>query len=238
MARRVLSRFLPPDPRAAEPYRLTPRLALRIAVLGMLAIAVFAVLFLRLWALQVLSGAQYLRAAQNNQLRTVRIQAQRGPILDREGRMLVTNTATTAVQVWPSDLPKQRSVRVHELRALARVVNVPLWQIAAAIRKHGNDALTPVNIKYGATESQVGYLTERQEDFPGVHTAQTYLRLYPHGALAAHLLGGKGRTMQPHNARERIEGDIHGQALVFDEPSAHPLRPCHEFDVRRDDARG
>ena len=75
----------------------------------MLALAVFAVLFLRLWALQVLSGAQYLRAAQNNQLRTVRVQASRGPILDRYGRVLVTNRAGTEVQIWPSDLPKRRS---------------------------------------------------------------------------------------------------------------------------------
>src|SRR5207253_8187700 len=78
-------RFLPPDPRTAEPYRLTPRLALRVGILGMLALTIFAVLFLRLWALQVLNGTQYLRAAQNNQLRTVRVQAPRGPILDRYG---------------------------------------------------------------------------------------------------------------------------------------------------------
>ena len=216
MARRVLSRFLPSDPRITEPYRLTPRLALRIAVLGMLAIVVFAVLFLRLWALQVLSGAQYLRAAQNNQLRTVRKQAPRGPILDREGRILVTNRASTAVQIWPSDLPKQRSVRVRELRALARVVNVPLWQIAASIRKHRNDPLTPVNVKYGVTEAQVGYLTEREDDFPGVHTTQTYLREYPYGSLAAHVLGYVGeissaqlKTMKGYHA-----GDVIGQAGV------------------------
>ena len=49
-------RFLPGDPRVSEPYRLTPQLALRVAVLGFFALALFAVLFLRLWALQVLSG--------------------------------------------------------------------------------------------------------------------------------------------------------------------------------------
>ena len=49
------------------------------------------VLFLRLWALQVLSGDEYLSAAQNNQLRTLRVEAPRGPILDRDGRTLVTN---------------------------------------------------------------------------------------------------------------------------------------------------
>src|SRR5207248_7017237 len=147
---RVLSRrFLPPDPRAAEPYRLTPRLALRIGVLGVLALALFAVLFLRLWALQVLSGAQYLRAAQNNQVRSVRVQAPRGPILDRYGRVFVTNEAGAAVQIWPSDLPKRRSERVHELRALANLVDVPLWQIAAAIRRHRSDPVTPVKVKEG-----------------------------------------------------------------------------------------
>ena len=53
-------------------------MALRIAILGVVVLAVFAVLFLRLWALQVLSGADYLNAAENNQLRTVRVPAPRG----------------------------------------------------------------------------------------------------------------------------------------------------------------
>ena len=70
--RRSSSRaFLPPDPRVAEPYRFTPQLAVRVGVLAALALVIFAVLFLRLWALQVLSGDRYLNAAQNNQLRTV-----------------------------------------------------------------------------------------------------------------------------------------------------------------------
>jgi penicillin-binding protein 2 len=216
LAKRVLSRFLPPDPSVAEPYRLTPRLALRIAALGVLAIVVFAVLFLRLWALQVLSGAQYLRAAQNNQLRTVRIQAPRGPILDSRGRVLVTNNASTAVQIWPSDLPKQRPVRVQELRTLARVLNVPLWQIAAAVRKHRNDPLTPVTVKYGVTLAQIGYLTEREENFPGVHFAQTYLRQYPYSTLAAQLLGyvGEISPQELKNTKGYHAGDLIGQAGV------------------------
>ena len=79
MAKRTLSRrFLPPDPRVEEPYRLTPKLALRVGILGMLAIAVFAALFLRLWSLQVLNGEQLLRASQNNQRRDVRVPAPRG----------------------------------------------------------------------------------------------------------------------------------------------------------------
>ena len=42
--------FLPRDPRVVEPYRMTPKLALRLGIMGALALGIFAVLFLRLWA--------------------------------------------------------------------------------------------------------------------------------------------------------------------------------------------
>jgi penicillin-binding protein 2 len=190
LAKRVLSRrFLPPDPRVEEPYRLTPKLAVRIGILGMVAIAVFAVLFLRLWSLQVLNGEQLLRAAQNNQRRDVRIQAPRGPILDRNGRVLVRNVAGTAVQIWISDLPDNKEKRLREIRALARVLRVPAWQIGRAIRRHRADPLTPVKIKEGISEAQALYLEERTDDFPGVWVVDTFLRDYPQRELGAHVLG-------------------------------------------------
>ena len=190
MANRVPSRrFLPPDPRVEEPYRFTPKLALRVGLLGMVALAIFATLFLRLWSLQVLNGQQLLRAAQNNQRRDIRVQAPRGPILDRNGQVLVTNVPGTAVQIWSSDLPKRRGVRLREIRQLARLLHVPASQIGAAVRKHRSDPLTPVKVKDGASQAQVFYLKERSEDFPGVQIAPTYLRFYPHKELAAHVLG-------------------------------------------------
>ena len=79
-----MASFLPPDPRVDEPYRFTPQLAIRIAVLGIIAVAVFSILFFRLWALQVISGNDY-QQEQDNQIRTFRLQPPRGPILDRTG---------------------------------------------------------------------------------------------------------------------------------------------------------
>jgi penicillin-binding protein 2 len=187
--RSLSRRFLPPDPHAVEPYRLTPKLALRVGILGMLALAVFATLFLRLWSLQVLNGEQLLRASQNNQRRDIRVQAPRGPILDRNGDVLVTNVPGRAVQIWSSDLPKRRGVRLHEIRALARVLGLPANQIGAAIRRHRHDPLTPIRIKDSASRAQVFYLEERAEDFPGVQIVPAYLRFYPNRELAAHVLG-------------------------------------------------
>ena len=114
-------RFLPGDPRTSEPYRLTPQTALRVAILAFLALGIFAVLFLRLWALQVLSGDRYLAQANDNRVRTLRLEAPRGPILDRSGHILVENVPGTRLELWPADLPKTWRAQLKELQAISKV---------------------------------------------------------------------------------------------------------------------
>ena len=95
------------DPVSAEERRLpiTPQLALRIAILGGIALVLFAIVFFRLWYLQVLSGDQYLQQARDNRVRELRVQAPRGDVLDRDGNVLVENRAATVVQLDPEALP-------------------------------------------------------------------------------------------------------------------------------------
>jgi penicillin-binding protein 2 len=197
-------RFLPPDPRVREPYRLTPPLALRVGILGALALVVFGVLFLRLWSLQVLSGDEYLNAAQNNQLRLVRIEAPRGPILDRHGRVVVSNVAGTAVRLWVGDMPRQGR---HELvERLAAVLDVSPRALSREVDERRGDPLTPVIVKTSVGESQVDYLLEHQAEFPGVEIAQVYLRDYHYGALAAQILGYTGEISPEELKAMRRDG--------------------------------
>ena len=167
-------RFLPPDPRVEGPYRFTPQLALRIGIFGAVALAVFGVLFFRLWALQVLSGPQYLRAALDNQLRSVRVEAPRGQILDRKGRPLVTNVAGTAVEIHPADLPDTRKARYSELKRLSQVVHVPVKQMLHGIKVRGTDPVTPVVVREDVKRTApISYLYEHQNEFPGVTVDDT-----------------------------------------------------------------
>jgi penicillin-binding protein 2 len=211
-------RFLPRDPRVEEPYRLTPQLALRVAVLGCLALAVFAVLFLRLWALQVLSGDKYLAKANDNRVRTLPIDAQRGLILDRNGRVLVKNTLGTSIELWPADLPKNPHARLEELQHLSTVTGVRVKEMQRRIREYAGDPLTPVVIRRGIHDDQVSYLTEHELDFPGVQLAYSYLRKYPHQSLAAHLLGYvgeiNGRQLKARRAQGYKLGDVIGQGGI------------------------
>jgi penicillin-binding protein 2 len=184
------NRFLPPDPRVESPYRFTPQLALRIGILGAVALAIFGVLFFRLWALQVLSGPQYLRAAMDNQLRSVRVEAPRGQILDVDGRPLVTNIPGTAVEIHPGDLPDTWSARLNELRRLSKVVHVPVLQMLRGIAARKDDPVTPVVVREDVKRTApINYLYEHQDEFPGVTVADTFLRGYPQGDLAAQVLG-------------------------------------------------
>ena len=167
-----------------------------MAILSVALLVVFAALFLRLWALQVLSGSKYVGQAQAISTRIVRVQAPRGQILDRNGIPLVTNVQTTAVELWPSDLPNIYAVRRSELGALARITRVPLYEIAAGIkqRRLSGDSITPVVVRPDAGEQMVAYLAEHAGQFPGVTTGRTYIRHYPYTTLAAQLLGYVGEV--------------------------------------------
>jgi penicillin-binding protein 2 len=85
--------------------QMSPQLALRVAIVGTLALAIFAILFFRLWFLQVLSSDHYARAASVNFVRPVEIAAPRGQILDRTGTILATSQRAYAVEISPPDLP-------------------------------------------------------------------------------------------------------------------------------------
>jgi penicillin-binding protein 2 len=93
------------DPAADRRAPISPQMALRVAVLGGAALILFAIVFFRLWYLQVLSGDQYLKQAQDNRVRIERVQAPRGAIVDRNGEVLVENRQATVLQIAPGRLP-------------------------------------------------------------------------------------------------------------------------------------
>ena len=215
------SRFLPPDPGVEAPYRLTPGLAFRVGLLGIVALVVFTVLLFRLWSLQVLSGDSHLAQAQGNQKRTIRIEAPRGTIVDRRGRVIVDNVAGTAVKVWVSDLPKVG--RYDVIKRLATVLGVRPARLAKEVDARFADPVNPITVKTAVGEDQVAYLYEHQSEFPGVQIQQTYLRHYPYQTLAAQVLGYVGEVSQGElDAKPRLyrPGDKVGKAGVeatFDE---------------------
>ena len=183
--------------------------AMRVAILGGIALVAFGAIFFRLWFLEVLSGEAYLKEANANRVREIKIQAPRGEILDRAGRVLVDNKTVLSLQVQPSELPQQTEPRNKELRKVAeaagmsygKVKDEMTTQMAAAMGMKPSEykqairegsiepPAVPVTLKQDVDKDVVYFLRERQDEFPGVTASQVYVRDYPNGTLGAHLFG-------------------------------------------------
>ena len=109
-----------PNPVEERRPPITPQLAVRVAVLGGLAFVLFAIVFFRLWFLQVLSGEDYVSQARDNRVRKVRIEAPRGNIVDRNGTVLVKTRVAPVVQIVPGSLPESVLEQADEFRKAPR----------------------------------------------------------------------------------------------------------------------
>src|SRR4051794_9272152 len=108
----------------SEPERRTSPLALRISIINALATAIFSLRFLRPWHVPNLSHDKYPTEANDNRIREIRVQAPRGDILDRNGKVMVANRTELAVEVSPQDLPGPGRTRSRELHQLATVTGM------------------------------------------------------------------------------------------------------------------
>jgi penicillin-binding protein 2 len=215
----------PPEERVGP---MTPQLALRVAIVGTFALAMFAIIFFRLWFLQVLTGDQYAKAAQVNYIRHIAIAAPRGQILDSSGAVMVNSTPVNTVTLQPAELPtaittynylSQPPADMALYRRLAKILQLstkkapcPVAQVPSGVTIHlrvatipcavaQQVALEPYGVVTVATDvpsAVFGYLAERQEQFPGVTVGKAYLTQYPLSTEAAQVLG----TVGPVSATE------------------------------------
>jgi len=198
---------------------LTPQLAVRVALIGGIALVAFAAIFFRLWYLQVLSGDRYLAEANDNRVREIKVQAPRGEIVDRNGRTLVDNRAGMAVELTPDGLPKT----LPERRELYARLGELLAMRPKAIERDVEPELkalpySSVTVKEDVDAPLVWYLLEHQDEFPGVEPERVFLREYPHRETGAHLFGtvGELNERQKNDPRYRdVElGDRIGQSGI------------------------
>jgi penicillin-binding protein 2 len=196
--------------------QMSNKLALRIAIFGGVALALFALLFFRLWFLQVLNGDEYLVEAKNNRTREFRVSAPRGEVLDRNGKILVSNRTSLALQVNLEKLPADRRSRRAELAKLAELTHSTLPHLLETIGEQKKLAAgAPVTLRRDVGHYLVFYLQENQDRFPGVTVQRVFVRRYPHGTLAAHILGNVGEVNEEQLKEARYRklepGDEIGQ---------------------------
>ena len=218
--------------RRDKPVIQLPSVALRVAVMVGIAVVLFTIILFRLWFLQILSGQQFVVQANDNRLRSVKLVAPRGAIVDRNGEVIVENRPGLAVGFRLMDVPDgQLDNEVVRLAGVLKMrpdkirteimdhlrpswpIEVPLtWEAVAAGDAVSYDLIV---VKEDVSRKAMSYLLEHTTSFPGVEIRKNFLRAYPNGALAAHLLGNMGEITKEQLKEQRFKGysagDIVGQ---------------------------
>jgi penicillin-binding protein 2 len=161
----------------------------RLLWLLMVMAVAFVVLLARLFFLQVIEGADYLRLSANNCIRLQDIQPLRGLILDRHGREIVDNRPSFDLAVIPSDAGNIDQT----LQALANVTGFPLADLKINYRKNKRGgAYRPVLLFGDVDRDILAAVMANKFDLPGVEVNLKPRRHYLFDRLAAHLIGYLG----------------------------------------------
>lgn len=168
---------------------------LRLSVLGVVAVALFAALFARLYDLQVVGASEFQVQAEKNRVREVLVPAPRGRIFDRNGKVLVDNRIVVVVAIDRSAFTALGEKKGTELlERLAAELNRAGKRVTAdgLLKRINNQKFSryaPVPVVQGVPEELKIYLEEHAGEFPSVVVQRTAVRFYPYGPLAGNVVG-------------------------------------------------
>lgn len=145
-------------------------------------IAIIFILLARLFYIQIIDP-RYAIYANNNVRREIIKYPARGPILDRNGKVLVQNEPFYDIMVTPKDVKPFDTVEFCKLLSIDRAEFDRRWIKAV---KYSPGLASPFEKQITATT--YASLQERLSEFPGFYSVPRYLRNYP-DSVAAQFLG-------------------------------------------------
>lgn len=175
----------------------------RLTVLRLAIVGCFALLAVAFWLLQVVQHARYREMAENNTIRTVRLQAPRGILFDRDGRVLVENRHTFTIFIVRERSPDVDAA-VRRLAAVTGADEARMRSVVDSFRQQ--PIFRPIPVIEHASLAQVAAVMARRSDLPEVEVEQVPTRNYPPDGLAAHLFGYVGQILDSQLDRPEFAG--------------------------------
>lgn len=163
-----------------------------------LVFVMFGILGVRLYSLQIGDGERYRIQSEKNTMQPVPLEASRGLIRDRHGRILVENRPSYTISVVPQRFLKglQTEARAQGIHRLSRLVDLPETLVARKLSNRKRHYYEPVKLKRDVRFGAVSVVEEERYDLTGVEIQVESRRGYPElglgGTIAPHLLGYVG----------------------------------------------
>ena len=181
----------------------------RLAVLHVVVAALLIGLGVRVWNVQIASGASYASQASQDQARDVIVPAVRGEILDDSGQPLVDNRSTLVIAVNMAELSQQQDGGTAVLTRLAGLLGMPLKVLRNKVRLctagvsqpcWQGSPYQPIPVAENVSDQVALQVLESQRQFPGVTAQVQPIVQYPQpvGTDTAQVLG----YLQPITSQE------------------------------------
>lgn len=191
-------------------------LPVRVSTIQVIGFVFLAVLGVRLYHLQINKGEYYQNRAENQRIRTIRIPAPRGAILDRNGILLVDSRSTYNVTLNHEPI-KNRELgdRVDEYARGLRVDRQYLEERLDLIKKRPE--YETMVLKENATLQDITWVETHSLEYPELRIQLQPQRFYPLGESLAHVLGYVGEISPKQLERPEYQekgfrpGDIIGK---------------------------
>lgn len=174
---------------------------------------IFLILVARLFYLQAIEHAEYVKDAEKNQFQRLRIPAPRGLITDTHGEILVDNVPRFDVELpWKNESRAQEEIRdicvFLELDSTLVLEQFAVWQ--------KKNAGVPFPIVRDADKLVISVVRENVDLYPMLRVETKARRRYRRGHLASHLLGYvgevSGEDLSSENLRTYQAGDLIGKS--------------------------
>lgn len=189
-------------------------------MIGAVGLVMLGILFFRLWSLQIVTGDKYLAEANQNRTREVRVPAPRGRILDRDGNVMVDNRTSMALQLDPIELPYEPADRKELYSRVGKLLGHDAKWVWAKVKDtlKNDPPGSPITLDQNVADDIVYYLQEHQAEYPEVRINRIFVRKYPQGLLAAHILGSTGEVtaedLEENPEKDLAAGDTLGKTGI------------------------
>jgi penicillin-binding protein 2 len=208
----------------------------RLKVAGVLCALAYSAVVVGYWYHQVVRADHYRQLAENNRLREREIQAPRGVVEDRRGRLLVENVPSYSLLVDRNLLQDRSSSLAFASRVLAR----PKVELEVRLETAGGSRFEPAVLFEDLDLAQVATFEAAAWEHPEFSVEVAQRRLYRHGSQTAHVLGYLGQVTQADLARAAgalRSGDLVGRNGLEEEYDSR-LRGRDGSQVLVVDSRG
>lgn len=187
---------------------------MRVFVAMLFVLGCFSLLVYRLYFLQVERYQGFSERAERNRITLLPIPPKRGDVVDRNGEVLARSYRDYTIELVPQEIQNIDEV-IDELKTIIDITPLDIKRFKQRVA--GSSRYSSIPLRRNITDKEAALFAANSYRFPKVSVKARWVREYPQGISAAHLIGYVGRISQKDQEKleeKGLEGNYRGSDLI------------------------